>query len=161
MNPRLRVAPAVGSGDPLDRESCLALLARGSVGRLVFTDRALPDVLPVPYRMDGERILLKLATGTTACTASLETVVAYTVDDVDVGAGSGWSVTAVGYAHEIVAPDGRTHELLTELVPWQWDTPTSLVSISTQRVTGCQWSPTPRFPASAAVPVGPGEPPRI
>lgn len=127
---------AVGSGHELDRFTCLALLAGGSLGRLVFTDRALPDVLPVRYRMDGENILIELAIGSTAARASQGVVVAYTVDEFDVGARSGWSVTAVGYANEIKEPQVTTNATLTGRVPSQADASTSLVSISTEKLTG-------------------------
>lgn len=128
--------PVVGSDRQLDRPTCLTLLASGSLGRLVFTDRALPDVLPVPYRMDGEHILIRLAVGSTASRASQGTVVAFTVDEFDAATRSGWSVTAVGYAHEIVEPQAQTKMMLTELVSWQGDAQTSLVSISTDKLTG-------------------------
>ena len=37
----------------LDREDCLGLLASVPLGRVVFTDRALPAIQPVNFVLDG------------------------------------------------------------------------------------------------------------
>ncbi|MEU8385537.1 pyridoxamine 5'-phosphate oxidase family protein, partial [Streptosporangium sp. NPDC048865] len=42
----------------LSRQECLTLLASTSIGRIVFTDRALPAVQPVGFVLDGEDIVI-------------------------------------------------------------------------------------------------------
>jgi nitroimidazol reductase NimA-like FMN-containing flavoprotein (pyridoxamine 5'-phosphate oxidase superfamily) len=86
----------------LSRETCLALLGTRSLGRLIFTYRALPDVLPVLYRLEGEDVLLRLSLGSVAVPATRGAVVAFETDDVDPLALTGWSVTIVGQAHELI-----------------------------------------------------------
>jgi nitroimidazol reductase NimA-like FMN-containing flavoprotein (pyridoxamine 5'-phosphate oxidase superfamily) len=128
--------PIHGSGHAFDRPTCLALLARGSLGRLVFTDRALPGVLPVHYRMDGERILLKLALGSPAFRGARGTVVAFTVDEFDGTARSGWSVTVVGSADEVVEPEEHLKARLSGVTSWWNDVGTAVFSITTEKLTG-------------------------
>ncbi|MFI5960090.1 pyridoxamine 5'-phosphate oxidase family protein [Cryptosporangium sp. NPDC051539] len=48
---------------PLGRDECLALLSSVPVGQVVFTYRALPDVLPVNFRVDGESVVIRVAAG--------------------------------------------------------------------------------------------------
>ncbi|MEU6806599.1 pyridoxamine 5'-phosphate oxidase family protein, partial [Streptomyces neyagawaensis] len=38
----------------LDRQECLRLLAKVPVGRVVYTRRALPAVLPVNFALDSD-----------------------------------------------------------------------------------------------------------
>ncbi|MFD8480381.1 pyridoxamine 5'-phosphate oxidase family protein [Kitasatospora sp. NPDC059673] len=88
-------------GLSLDPGQCLRLMARHSVGRLVYTKHALPAVLPVRYRLaEGGSVLvdqpdeelLRAVTGA---------VVAFQADQVDPADGSGWTVTVLGHADAI------------------------------------------------------------
>ena len=120
----------------LDRSSCLAMLGTRPFGRLVFTHRALPDVLPVNYRLDGESVLIRLVSGSTAAAAARDSVVAFEVDDIDISSRSGWSITVVGHAHEITESGelGRARSL--GLVSWAGDDRDHFVSVAVERVTG-------------------------
>ncbi|GGP46488.1 pyridoxamine 5'-phosphate oxidase family protein [Saccharothrix coeruleofusca] len=84
----------------LSREECLRLLARTPVGRLVFTDRALPAAHPVVYALDGESVVMRLPEGSAALTAR-DTVVAFEIDDLAHDLSKGWSVLAVGHVSEV------------------------------------------------------------
>jgi nitroimidazol reductase NimA-like FMN-containing flavoprotein (pyridoxamine 5'-phosphate oxidase superfamily) len=46
-----------GDGE-LDAQQCRAVLAACRYGRLVFTERALPVVVPVSFLLDGEAVLV-------------------------------------------------------------------------------------------------------
>jgi uncharacterized protein len=120
----------------LDRADCLALLATRPFGRLVFTHRALPDVLPVNYQLDGESLLIRLGRGSVAATATRDSVVAFEVDDIDMPSRTGWSVTVVGRAHEItdVHELDRAHAL--GLTAWAGDDRDHFVRVAAERVTG-------------------------
>jgi uncharacterized protein len=136
MIEKLSAVTLADSNRTLDRPTCLALLAGASLGRLVFTDRALPDVLPVHYRMDGDSIVMKLATATAASRGSRGMVVAFTVDEFDATARSGWSVTAVGSADEISDQEARMNAVSAGLTWWWDDGQTALFSIGTEKLTG-------------------------
>jgi hypothetical protein len=120
----------------LDRASCLALLAAQPVGRLVFTQRALPDVLPVNYLLDGENVLIRLGSGSSAAVATRDSVVAFEVDDIDVGSQTGWSVTVVGRAHEIVDSAELRRASALGLVSWTGDQQDHFLSITAEKITG-------------------------
>jgi nitroimidazol reductase NimA-like FMN-containing flavoprotein (pyridoxamine 5'-phosphate oxidase superfamily) len=110
----------------LDRTTCLARLGTQPFGRLVFTHRALPDVLPVNYRLDGESLLIQLRSRSAAAAGTRDSVVAFDVDDIDIATRSGWSVTVVGHAHEITDPSELRQAQSLDLVPG----PVTYVTIS-------------------------------
>jgi uncharacterized protein len=122
----------------LDRSTCLSLLASFPVGRLVFTHRALPEVLPVNYRMDGENVLIRLQVGSAAARAVQDSVVAFEVDDIDFDKRTGWSVTVVGHAREITDPGERERVSALELNSWAGDGRDHYVQIAAEKVTGRQ-----------------------
>lgn len=132
------------SGDPmqssrlltLDRPTCLSLLATRPVGRLVFTHRALPEVLPVNYLLDGGKVLIRLEVGSSAARAVRDSVVAFEVDDIDIGERTGWSVTVVGHAREIIDPADRQRASALNLQSWAGDGRDHYLEIAAEKVTG-------------------------
>ena len=88
----------------LEPAECLQLLAGGSVGRVVFTEAAMPAALPVNYVLDDEEVIFR--TGRDGQLASMVPgkVVAFEVDVIDVATRTGWSVLGVGVAYEVCDP---------------------------------------------------------
>jgi hypothetical protein len=102
----------------LTRSDCLSLLADGVIGRVIFTDHALPTVQPVNYLLDHEEIIFRTANGSKLAAATRNAVVAFQLDDFDMMARSGWSVVGVGEAYEVVDP-ARLAELAgLQTDPW-------------------------------------------
>ncbi len=120
----------------LDRAECLRLLGTASVGRVIFTDAALPTAQPVSYLLDDEEVVFRTAGGGKLAVATRHHVVAFEVDDLDTATRTGWSVVGVGEAYEVVDPrrlaelDGRLPE------PWVPDRSAHVISIPLQRLTG-------------------------
>jgi nitroimidazol reductase NimA-like FMN-containing flavoprotein (pyridoxamine 5'-phosphate oxidase superfamily) len=85
----------------LTREECFALLSAAPIGRIVFTDRALPAVQPVNFHLDGQSIVIRTSTGSKLAAATRRAVVAFEVDDFDTELRTGWSVTAIGQARAV------------------------------------------------------------
>jgi len=135
----------------LDRDACLALLTTQSLGRLVFTHRALPDVLPVTYLLDGQRVLIRVAIGFEAATAAKGSVVAFEADDFDALTATGWSVTIVGRAQEITHPDERLKALIRDLSSWGGLGRDLLLSVAVEKITGHRLTVAPR-PARVQTP---------
>ena len=102
----------------LTRSECLSLLADGVIGRVIFTDHALPTVQPVNYLLDGEEIIFRTANGSKLAAATRNAVVAFQLDEFDMTARSGWTVLGVGEAYEVVNP-ARLAEL-ADLQPDPW-----------------------------------------
>ncbi|CCH34538.1 pyridoxamine 5'-phosphate oxidase family protein [Actinosynnema sp. NPDC047251] len=84
----------------LSREECLRLLGTMAVGRLVYTDQALPVVHPVVYVVDGESVVLRVPEGSSTLVAR-DTIVAFQIDEVAADLSRGWSVMAVGHVSEV------------------------------------------------------------
>src|SRR4051794_18773957 len=80
----------------LSPHDCLALAGTMPIGRIVFTDQALPAVQPVNFLLDDGCVIIRTAEGTRLATALRGTIVAFEIDDYDVRTESGWSVTVVG-----------------------------------------------------------------
>jgi nitroimidazol reductase NimA-like FMN-containing flavoprotein (pyridoxamine 5'-phosphate oxidase superfamily) len=127
---------AEGALIPLDRAACLALLATQPVGRLVFSHRALPDVLPVNFRLEDETVLIRLASGSRAAVATRDAVVAFQVDEIDARSRTGWSVTVVGHAREITDTDELLVSAASDVESWVHDERDLLLSIAVERITG-------------------------
>jgi nitroimidazol reductase NimA-like FMN-containing flavoprotein (pyridoxamine 5'-phosphate oxidase superfamily) len=125
----------------LHRAECLRLLAGGVVGRVVFTDAALPAAHPVTYLLDGEEVVFRTASGGKLAAATLHRVVAFQVDEIDVEARTGWSVLAIGEAYEVTDP--RRLADLDARMPAQWvpnpdGRSVHTVAVPLQRLTGRQ-----------------------
>jgi hypothetical protein len=90
---------------------CLAHLRTATIGRLVYTDRALPAIRPVRFVLDDEDVLVR-----TGLTGEISTmpgeVVAFEADQLD-PVGLGWTVVVVGPARPVpgepVGPGLRVH----------------------------------------------------
>jgi hypothetical protein len=73
---------------------CLRLLRSVPVGRMVFTEGALPGVHPVDFVMSGADVVLRTGRGPKLDSALLGEVVAFEADEVDAPpapAGACWS----------------------------------------------------------------------
>lgn len=120
---------------------CLRLLASAPVGRIVYSDQALPAVQPVDFVVDDETVVVRTADSSRLARAVERAVVAFEVDDYDPAAGSGWSVTVVGECSGIDEP-GQV-ERLSALVPKHWarNGDDRFVRISLAGVTGRRLNP--------------------
>ncbi|MER5958552.1 pyridoxamine 5'-phosphate oxidase family protein [Streptomyces longhuiensis] len=123
----------------LDRDEALRLLATVSMGRLVFTQRALPAVRPVTHLVEGEDIVVRLDEGSAL---SLVTdpgtpgvVVAYEADVIDPESHLGWSVVVTGFAY-LVADAEEGHGSAERLRPWAGRSTHSAVRIQPDVVNG-------------------------
>jgi uncharacterized protein len=120
----------------LDREECLRLLATATLGRIGVTSRSLPTVLPVNFKLDGDRILVRTGIGTKLNAATQNAVVAFEVDDFDPMCQSGWSVVVTGVTSEITDPDERETVRSAGLARWAAHGDGRIVAISTELVSG-------------------------
>lgn len=102
----------------LDRTECLGLLALRSVGRVVFTDAAMPAAFPVNYRLVDTEVIFRVTSGGRLAAATKDKVIAFQVDDIDPRTHTGWSVLGVGEAYEVV--DQRRLGRLAHEVPAPW-----------------------------------------
>jgi nitroimidazol reductase NimA-like FMN-containing flavoprotein (pyridoxamine 5'-phosphate oxidase superfamily) len=120
----------------LDEAECLRLLAGHEIGRVVFTDAALPAAQPVTYLLDDEEIVFRTAGGGKLAAATRNAVVAFQVDRIDTDTRTGWTVLGVGQAYEVVVPE-RLAELAERMpVPWAPNRTAHTIAIPLQRLSG-------------------------
>lgn len=86
--------------EELPRPTCLELLGSRSLGRIAFSRRALPAVVPVTYRLVGDRLVFFSPSEAGLLTGGRNSVVAFEVDDVDPDTFAGWSVVVIGVIEE-------------------------------------------------------------
>ncbi|MEW2131992.1 pyridoxamine 5'-phosphate oxidase family protein [Streptomyces sp. NPDC005435] len=106
----------------LDRAEALRLLGTVSLGRIVFTQDALPTVRPVNHVLDGGDIVIRTHEGAALTSQALRdggggVVVAYEADAIDPETHLGWSVVVTGYAHLVTDP-AELARIRALLVPW-------------------------------------------
>ena len=85
----------------LDRGDCLALMGSVSLGRVVFTDRALPAIQPVNFVLDGDDVIIATAPGSKLAAATRGAIVAFETDRFSARSRTGWSVTMIGPARTV------------------------------------------------------------
>jgi sugar phosphate isomerase/epimerase len=94
--------------DELSPQECMSLLGSVSLGRIVFTARALPAIRPVCHLVDGDYVIIRTdrnAAITSELKADASAVVAYEADVIDMAEHLGWSVIVVGVARRVIDPD--------------------------------------------------------
>jgi nitroimidazol reductase NimA-like FMN-containing flavoprotein (pyridoxamine 5'-phosphate oxidase superfamily) len=120
----------------LDRKRSLELLQTVQVGRLVFTEHALPAVQPVNFRLWEDDVVIRVAGGWKLTAAARNVVVAFEADELDPDLRTGWSVTVVGHAQLITDVDDLVQISGTFLRPWVDGRRDYFVRIRTEKVTG-------------------------
>lgn len=120
----------------LEHDECLRLLATARLGRVGITVGALPVVLPVNFRLVGDRIVFRTSVGTKLDAATKNAIVAFEVDDVEPFSHSGWSVVAIGQVREVTEP-AELATLATAMIPrWAPTLQDRTVEISTEMISG-------------------------
>lgn len=120
----------------LDRAECLRLLRTVSVGRIVFTEHALPAIQPVNFTVEGGEVFIRTSGGGKLAAAVSGSVVAFEADEIDAGTRSGWSVVVLGHASVV-----RDIDLLVALAgpgsrPWVPGRTDHVIRIKSERITG-------------------------
>ncbi|TCO62248.1 pyridoxamine 5'-phosphate oxidase family protein [Actinocrispum wychmicini] len=103
----------------LSAEECLRLLDEVAVGRIVYTDRALPAIQPVNFIVDGPSVVIRTASRSRLAIAATGAVVAFEVDEFsDEWVRCGWSVVAVGMAAQVTDERELAAVRRRGLEPW-------------------------------------------
>lgn len=83
---------------------CVALLGTVPVGRLVFTEHAMPAIRPVNFQLSGDSVVVRTTRNGSLGRLS-GAVVAFEADHIDTASHTGWSVVVLGKAEEITDID--------------------------------------------------------
>jgi nitroimidazol reductase NimA-like FMN-containing flavoprotein (pyridoxamine 5'-phosphate oxidase superfamily) len=146
-------ARASGSGDTgpwapvpvieeLGEAECLWLVSQNQVGRIAYSGRYGPTVLPVNYRLHEGSVVFRTGVDS-AMDADLRTgisdadyKVAFEVDEINAELREGWSVLIQGPAHHVEPGAGREAAERAGVEPWPGGEKELYIRITPSRVTG-------------------------
>jgi len=132
--------------EELGEEECLALIAPGGIGRIAYTSRFGPAVLPVNYVLQDGAVVFRTAengpldvdlrTGI----ADADYIVAFEIDSIHLDSKQGWSVLIQGPAHHV---SGDDEDALRDagVEPWAPGPRELFVRIVPSRMTGRRVGP--------------------
>lgn len=103
--------------ETLTTAQCRDLLETAAVGRVVFTDRGLPAILPVTFVVDRDAVVLRTAEGSRLARAADDAVLTFEADEVHPASRTGWSVVVTGHARLEEDP-AEQQRLAAVLQPW-------------------------------------------
>jgi hypothetical protein len=126
----------------LTEAECWPLLESVSVGRVVFTQRAMPAIRPVNHLIDGRVIIIKTHLGAAITARAADgrhgpqgSVVCYEADELDSARRTGWSVIVTGMARLVTDPAGLARYAAAP-EPWLAGDRNQVVAIEPQFVSG-------------------------
>jgi uncharacterized protein len=120
----------------LTEQECRDLLATVSLGRIVFTDRALPAIQPVNFVFADGNVVILTSAGSKLAAATRNAVVAFEIDEFDHKIDTGWSVVVIGHAR-VVAEDGELERIRAlPLKPWTPGEPVHYIAITPELISG-------------------------
>jgi nitroimidazol reductase NimA-like FMN-containing flavoprotein (pyridoxamine 5'-phosphate oxidase superfamily) len=104
--------------DILDVVECRRLLASAAVGRIAFTEAAMPVIQPASFVLRGEDVFIPTGPSSTLAVGSRGAVLAFEVDDYDLVERTGWNVTVIGPSHLVSDPDEVRELDALGVQPW-------------------------------------------
>ena len=126
----------------LSEAECLQLISPGGIGRLAYTSRYGPTVLPVNYKLHDGTIVFRTAHDSTADQdlrtgiQGAEFKVAFEIDNISPAAREGWSVLIQGSAHHVESGTEHASVLEAGVEPWAGGTRELFLRIIPTRITG-------------------------
>jgi hypothetical protein len=142
--------------EKLEETECLRLISAGGVGRIAYSGRFGPTVLPVNYKLHEGAIVFRteaesplgedLRTGI----AHAEYRVAFEIDQIDMAAREGWSVLIQGPVHHVDSGAERASVEQAGIEPWPGGERELFLRIIPRRITGRRIVRSPVTPGRAA-----------
>lgn len=120
----------------LEPDECMRLMATAPVGRIVFTEQALPAVQPVNFLVHEGAIVIRTNEGSKLAAAAEGAIVAFEADEIDPATHTGWNVTVVGPASVVSDPDAVAELSALPLQPWAPGVRDRFIRIEAKRVSG-------------------------
>jgi nitroimidazol reductase NimA-like FMN-containing flavoprotein (pyridoxamine 5'-phosphate oxidase superfamily) len=131
------VGPDRHAIENLPRAECLRLIGSVRIGRIFYTQWAMPAVAVVDFALNGdESIVFRIEAGGRLWSAIRRAVVGFEADRIDEVTHSGWSVTVVGRAEEVVNASEVTELRTLGLDPWAPGERGHFIQIRPEIVTG-------------------------
>jgi nitroimidazol reductase NimA-like FMN-containing flavoprotein (pyridoxamine 5'-phosphate oxidase superfamily) len=128
--------------EDLDEAECLRLITPGGIGRIAYTGRYGPTVIPVNYGLHAGTIVFRTAQDSPTDEdlrtgiAHAEYKVAFEIDEIDLAAREGWSVLVQGPVHHVESDSERADVLEAGLETWPGGDRELFLRIAPSRITG-------------------------
>ena len=128
--------------DELGEAECLQLIAPGGIGRIAYSGRFGPAVLPVNYQLHEKTIVFRTAQDSPmgedlrTDIAHAEYKVAFEIDEIDMTKREGWSVLIQGAVHHVDSEAERTAVLEAGVEPWPGGKREHFIRVIPSRITG-------------------------
>ena len=126
----------------LNEAECLRLISAGGVGRIGYTGRFGPTVVPVNYALYEGTIVFRtgqhsplgedLRTGI----EHAESKVAFEIDELSPASREGWSILVQGAAHLVDSDAERASLVRSGVEPWAGGEKELFVRVLPSRITG-------------------------
>ncbi len=120
----------------IDEAECRRLLGSATLGRLGFSARSLPVVLPVNYLVDHDRILFATEASSILAAAINTDVACLEIDDHDGFDHTGWSVLVTGRLREVAPEDSADVASRLPLPMWRDMPAPHVLALSTDMISG-------------------------
>ena len=135
-------APAAAVTQFLEEAECLRLIAAGGVGRIGYTGRFGPTILPVNFALHEQTIVFRtgqdspmgedLRTGI----ADAEYKVAFEIDEISPATKEGWSILIQGSAHHVDSESELAEVRQLDVQAWPGGEKDLFIRIVPVRITG-------------------------
>jgi uncharacterized protein len=120
----------------LDQQQCWERLRTAAVGRLSYTEHALPVIRAVPFVVDGTSVVVALRYSASRPAAfSRVTIVAFEAGEWSPDTQTGWSVHCIGKA-QVLPPDEVVQVRDLGLHAWIDGDPALYVRLETESLAG-------------------------
>jgi nitroimidazol reductase NimA-like FMN-containing flavoprotein (pyridoxamine 5'-phosphate oxidase superfamily) len=128
--------------EPMDEAECLRLISAGGVGRVGYTGRFGPTMVPVNYALYEGTIVFRtgqhspmgedLRTGI----EHAESKVAFEIDEISLATREGWSILVQGGARPVDSETERASVMQSGVEPWPGGEKELFVRVIPTRITG-------------------------
>jgi nitroimidazol reductase NimA-like FMN-containing flavoprotein (pyridoxamine 5'-phosphate oxidase superfamily) len=128
--------------EELTNDESMRLIRQAEVGRIGFTGRFGPVVMPVNYKVIDETIVFRteeygsIAEDLRTGIPDADYRVAFEVDEMDPATRTGWSVLLQGSAHHVDDESERARLLAVGVEPWAGGDRELFMRITPAHVTG-------------------------
>ena len=125
----------------LDGAECRQLLGTASIGRIAFTEGAMPAIQPASFAVREDDVLIPTGLGSKMAAGSRGAVLAFEVDEYDLAERTGWNVTVIGPSRLISVPSQITALDALGVAPWAPATTHCYIALHMAVVRGRRISP--------------------
>jgi hypothetical protein len=119
----------------LNQEQCLAHLAAGGLGRLVFSSARGPVAVPVNFEYTEGEVIISTDVAKSLLLES-QGIVGFEIDRVDEAMSEGWSVLVTGRIRRIDDPDEILRLASLDLEAWAGGDRHALIALRPDEVSG-------------------------